>query len=69
METVEELRAYFHNKYPNLDINIWEKDGKYLGKIEHHPNASLNSYSIVSLNAPSISELIDQIECFLRSVT
>ena len=60
---LQEIRAYWMTKYPNVDISLYPRSesGKYCGKMTTH-NSSYD------LNADTIGELISQGETFLRKV-
>ena len=59
---LEELRVYWANKYPNVDICFYPVTGddRYRGRMTAH-NGSFD------LEASTIGELISQGEIFLRA--
>lgn len=58
---LEELRTYWSNKYPNVEVWFYPplEDGKFRGRMR-------NAEGFFDLQADTIGELINQGEAFLR---
>lgn len=61
---LQEIKDYWANKYPHVEIILWKHDGdvKYYGRMKHMESSS-------HFSCETVGELINQGESFLRQVT
>lgn len=60
---LEEIKTYWTNKYPRVDILLWKHDNdpKYYGRLQHMESST-------QFSCDTIGELIGQGEAFLRTL-